>query len=129
MVNIPAVVDAVGGAFPDYMLSNVAGLGAEPGERVYLAAGVERDSLTSLVSYKLGLHGPSLTVQSYCSTSLVAVHLACQSLLTYDCDMALAGGAFRLPSAPPRPGCASSRSLPLRGCRGPLWNQMRPLWM
>src|SRR5262249_21893606 len=41
---------------------------------------------------KLDLKGPSFTVQTACSTSLVAVSLACQSLLSYQCDMALAGG-------------------------------------
>jgi 3-oxoacyl-(acyl-carrier-protein) synthase len=82
-----------GCAYPDYLTANVPDLADQPGGRQYLAAGVERDSLTSLISYKLGLQGPSLTVQTYCSTSLVAVHLACQSLLTYECDMALAGGA------------------------------------
>jgi acyl transferase domain-containing protein/acyl carrier protein len=44
------------------------------------------------VSYKLNLRGPSVSVQTACSTSLAAVHLAAQSLLSYHCDMALAGG-------------------------------------
>ena len=44
------------------------------------------------VSYKLNLKGPSVNVNTACSTSLVAVHIACQSLLDYHCDMALAGG-------------------------------------
>jgi acyl transferase domain-containing protein len=47
--------------------------------------------LTTLISYKLNLTGPSITVQTACSTSLVAIHLACQSLLSGDCDITLAG--------------------------------------
>ncbi|MDF5732626.1 MAG: acyltransferase domain-containing protein, partial [Rhizonema sp. PD38] len=50
------------------------------------------DYLPTRVSYKLNLKGPSYAVQSSCSTSLVAVHVACQSLLNHECDMALAGG-------------------------------------
>jgi acyl transferase domain-containing protein len=50
------------------------------------------DLLTTLTSYKLNLKGPSVAVQTACSTSLVAVHMACQSLLNRECDMALAGG-------------------------------------
>ncbi|GAC1702706.1 MAG: hypothetical protein NVS9B4_08670 [Candidatus Acidiferrum sp.] len=50
------------------------------------------DFLATRVSYKLNLRGPSFTMQSACSTSLVAVCQASQSLLTYQCDMALAGG-------------------------------------
>jgi phthiocerol/phenolphthiocerol synthesis type-I polyketide synthase E len=52
----------------------------------------DKDFLATRVSYKLNLTGESVTVQTACSTSLVAVHMACQSLLTGQCDMALAGG-------------------------------------
>jgi amino acid adenylation domain-containing protein len=62
--------------------------------------GNDKDPLTSRVSYKLNLKGPSITIQSASSTSLVAVHVACQSLLNRDCDMALAGGvSIHLPEA------------------------------
>ncbi|HEX6290302.1 MAG TPA: beta-ketoacyl synthase N-terminal-like domain-containing protein [Herpetosiphonaceae bacterium] len=54
--------------------------------------GNDKDHLTLRTSYKLNLRGPSVTVQTTCSTSLVATHLACQSLLNGECDMALAGG-------------------------------------
>ncbi|KOP26797.1 non-ribosomal peptide synthase [Hapalosiphon sp. MRB220] len=54
--------------------------------------GNDKDFLTTRVSYKLHLTGPSITIQTACSTSLVATNLACQSLLSYQCDMALAGG-------------------------------------
>ncbi len=58
-----------------------------------ISQGNDRDYLTTRISYKLGLTGPSVSVNTVCSTSLVAVHLACQSLLNYQCDIALAGGA------------------------------------
>ncbi|WP_416671492.1 type I polyketide synthase [Egbenema bharatensis] len=52
----------------------------------------DKDYLSTIISYKLNLKGPSLTVQTACSTSLVAVHLACQSLLNGESDLAIAGG-------------------------------------
>jgi amino acid adenylation domain-containing protein len=60
--------------------------------------GAEKDYLAPRVSYKLNLKGPSASVQTACSTSLVAVHFACQSLQDYQSDLALAGGvSIRVP--------------------------------
>ena len=56
----------------------------------------EKDYLTARVSYKLNLRGPSVNVQTACATSLTAVCIACQSLLSHQCDLALAGGASLL---------------------------------
>lgn len=57
------------------------------------------DYLCTRISYKLNLRGISVNIQSACSTSMVAVHQACQNLLMYQSDMALAGGAsLRLPA-------------------------------
>jgi acyl transferase domain-containing protein len=53
----------------------------------------DKDFLTTRISYLLNLTGPSINVQTACSTSLVAVHMAAQSLLSGECDMAIAGGA------------------------------------
>src|SRR5262249_37326650 len=57
-----------------------------------ILTGNDKDHIAMGVSYKLNLRGPSICVQSACSSSLVAVHMACRSLLTYECDIALAGG-------------------------------------
>ena len=66
--------------------------------KLQLSSGNDADALATMVSYKLNLKGPTVSVQTFCSTSLVAVHLACQSLLAYECDIALAGGvAIQIP--------------------------------
>jgi acyl transferase domain-containing protein len=64
----------------------------EAGPFLVRHTGNDKDFLTTRVSYTLNLRGPSVSVQTACSTSLAAVHLACQSLLNGECDMALAGG-------------------------------------
>ncbi|MDO5104185.1 MAG: SDR family NAD(P)-dependent oxidoreductase [Lautropia sp.] len=61
-------------------------------ELLALMGGNGADSLATRIAYKLGLRGPAITVQTACSTSLTAVHMACQALLGHECDMALAGG-------------------------------------
>jgi acyl transferase domain-containing protein/NAD(P)-dependent dehydrogenase (short-subunit alcohol dehydrogenase family)/SAM-dependent methyltransferase/CTP:molybdopterin cytidylyltransferase MocA len=65
-------------------LSNLSGLS--------LITHNDKDFAATTLSYRLGLTGPSVNVGSGCSSSLVAVHLACRSLQTFECDMAVAGG-------------------------------------
>ena len=62
-----------------------------------LALASSRDFLATRVAYKLNLTGPALTIQTACSTSLVAVHYACQSLLLGESEMAIAGGVSIVP--------------------------------
>lgn len=64
----------------------------ESAGNLQVSIGNDKDHVPTRVSYKLNLTGPSINVNTACSTSLVTVHLACQSLLNYQCDMALAGG-------------------------------------
>jgi acyl transferase domain-containing protein len=82
-----------GSAWSSYLQNNLApsGVGATMGE---LAVGLanDKDSLTTRVAHTLGLTGPSYNVQSYCSTSLVAVCAAATSLANFEADLALAGG-------------------------------------
>ncbi len=89
-----------GCSMPTYLLQNIL---ADRGAVEAFTSGYQVDNyqqllgalgdvLATRVSYKLDLHGPSMTVQTACSTSLVAVTQACQALLLLQCDMALAGG-------------------------------------
>lgn len=80
--------------FPSYMTANLipADKFKHAADLISLVLANDKDYLTSRVSHKLNLRGPSITVQSGCSTSLLAIHLASQSLLNLECDLALAGG-------------------------------------
>ena len=82
-----------------YLLTRLAQLNDVNSPNLFqLMLANEKDFLATRVSYKLNLQGESVTVQTSCSTSLVAVHMACQSLLSGQCDMALAGGvSVRVP--------------------------------
>ncbi|ORT55624.1 hybrid non-ribosomal peptide synthetase/type I polyketide synthase [Streptomyces sp. CB03238] len=66
---------------------------ADPATGMQATVGQQPDFLASRVAYRLGLTGPAIGVQTACSTSLVAVHLAVQALLSGDADLALAGAA------------------------------------
>ncbi|WP_157376027.1 type I polyketide synthase, partial [Burkholderia ubonensis] len=82
-----------GASFSSYLLRNLAtnpDLLNEVGDLAWLI-GNDKDFLATRLSYKLHLTGPAVAVQTACSTSLTAVHLACRSLLNHECDMALAG--------------------------------------
>jgi amino acid adenylation domain-containing protein len=87
-------IGVYGGVGHNTYLSNVFGnadvMRTVDGFQVILAN--DKDFLPMRVSYKLNLRGPSIAVQTACSTSLVAVHLALQALLNDECDVALCGG-------------------------------------
>jgi phthiocerol/phenolphthiocerol synthesis type-I polyketide synthase E len=96
---IPGPVGVYAGQGPSTYVRNVRSqvdwdAAARAGERWEQVGALESDVdyLAPKVSYHLGLSGPSIPIGTACSTSLVAVHLACQALRTYECDAALAGG-------------------------------------
>ena len=82
-----------GSALSTYLMRNLApGEADESEDLVQVLLGNDKDSLATRVAYDLDLRGPCYSVQSYCSTSLVAVSAAATSLLSGECDVALAGG-------------------------------------
>ncbi len=96
---IPGPVGVYTGQGPSTYVRNVRSqvdwdTAARAGERWEQVGALETDVdyLAPKVSYHLGLSGPSIPIGTACSTSLVAVHLACQALRTFECDAALAGG-------------------------------------
>lgn len=87
----------IGSGISTYLLNNVLPNLIQKKEDInkilpQIIHGNSSDYLSSRISYLMNLTGPSLTVQTACSSALTAVHLACRSLMTYECDMALCGG-------------------------------------
>ncbi|HEY7665471.1 MAG TPA: SDR family NAD(P)-dependent oxidoreductase [Xanthobacteraceae bacterium] len=83
-----------GGVVTSYFADRLLVSSELPGQTGSLAhIGNDKDFPSTRISYKLNLTGPSINVQTACSTSLVAVHLACQAILAGECEMALAGAA------------------------------------
>ncbi|WP_422771402.1 SDR family NAD(P)-dependent oxidoreductase [Plantactinospora sp. WMMC1484] len=97
-VGIEAVGVFAGAAQSAYLASNLAGRwdptggGRDPIGSLETAIATQADYLPLQLAYRLGLTGPAMNITTTCSTSLVAVHAAAQSLLAGECDMAIAGG-------------------------------------
>jgi acyl transferase domain-containing protein len=77
--------------YVNQLLANPSFVAAVGGYQLMI--GNDKDFIATRASYKLDLRGPSLTIQTACSTSLVAVVVACRALARGECDLALAGGA------------------------------------
>ncbi|GCD40790.1 type I polyketide synthase [Streptomyces paromomycinus] len=83
-----------GVSMSSYLLNNL--VPHRSGERIdptLVGLGNDKDFASSMISYRLNLRGPSVSVSTACSTSLVAIAHACRTLSSGECDMALAGGA------------------------------------
>lgn len=95
---VPGTGDAVVGvfasaAFSTYFLNLFQDFSlAKPTRALNVLLGNDKDYLASRVSYKLNLRGPAVLAQTACSSSLVGICMACQALMEYQVDMALAGG-------------------------------------
>lgn len=86
-----------GAGMSTYLLRNLLPSGIfqfVTAERLEMAITNQKDLMPMRVSFELNLTGPSVNISTTCSTSLVATHMACQALLTYQCDMIVTGGSF-----------------------------------
>ena len=87
------VIATAGGVVTSYLLAKLhhPDLPGQTASTPHI--GNDKDFLSTRISYKLNLTGPSFTIQSACSSSLLSVHQACQNLRLNECDMMLVGGS------------------------------------
>lgn len=78
-----------------YLLNNVQHVApsGDPNGELAVLLGNDKSYAATRIAHRLNLRGPCLAVDTACSTSLVAIHMACAALLSHECDLALAGGA------------------------------------
>ncbi|MDI5895995.1 type I polyketide synthase [Flavobacterium algoritolerans] len=93
--NINEPVGIYAGAGEDIIWKSFVNLSSENQKvnNFFLNTINNKDYLSTLVSYKLGLKGPSMAINTACSTSLVAIHTACKALIFGETRMALAGAS------------------------------------
>lgn len=75
------------------LVRTVSRLREDPIDEMTIEVGNGKDHASTKVAFRYGFTGPAVTVQSACSTGLVAVHQACQALANHECDIAIAGAA------------------------------------
>lgn len=104
----------VGVSSTDYV--RLVSASAQQKSTIWDNTGGSSSIIANRISYFLDIQGPSIVIDTACSSSLVAVHLACRSLSTWDCDIALVGGANVLISPEPWGGFREAGILSQTGC-------------
>lgn len=104
----------VGVSSTDYV--RLVSASAQQKSTIWDNTGGSSSIIANRISYFLDIQGPSIVIDTVCSSSLVAVHLACRSLSTWDCDIALVGGTNVLISPEPWGGFREAGILSQTGC-------------